>query len=54
VIVTVEDAVPSAVTPVLGDAEMLEFATAGGPATKLTPPLDKSSGLVTVNVLVSA
>jgi len=39
VIVRVEVVVPSAVTPLEGDAERVEFATTAEPATKVTLPV---------------
>lgn len=56
VIVTVEEVVPSAVTPLEGEAEMLEFAANGAPATKATVAVTpvKPLGVAMLTVLVSA
>lgn len=53
VIVSVEVAVPSAVA-LLGDPEIVEFATTGAPATKVTVPPVMTSGLTRESVFVSA
>src|SRR3712207_6756073 len=51
--VTVEVAVPSAVTPVEGEVEIVEFATTGAPATKVTEPVTapKPAGVAMLTVL---
>lgn len=56
VMVTVEDVVPSAVRPVEGDAEIVELATVGAPATKVAEvvtPL-KPAGVAILIVFASA
>lgn len=53
VMVSVEFVEPSAVT-LLGDALIVEFATTGAPAMKVTVPPVMTSGLVSESVFVSA
>jgi len=56
VIVTVEVAEPSAVTPLEGEAEIVEFATTGVPAVKVTvavTPLNPA-GVAILRVFVCA
>ena len=54
VIVTVEVVDPFAVTPELGEAEIVEFAATAVPATKLTVPSAFVNGLEIERVFVSA
>ena len=56
VIVTVELAEPSAVTPELGEAEIVEFAATGAPGIKVTVlvTVPKPAGVAMLTVLVSA
>jgi len=56
VIVTVDVVVPSAVTPLEGEAEIVEFATTGVPAPKVTVPVTpvNPAGALMLKVLVSA
>lgn len=54
VIVTVELALPLAVTLELGVAVMVEFAATGGPATNVTVPPDLTTGVWIWRVLISA
>lgn len=56
VIVTVEVVTPSAVIPVLGEAEIVEFPATGAPATKVTVPLtlENPVGEAILTVFVAA
>jgi len=56
VIVTVDVAFPSALTPLEGDAEIVEFAAIGAPATKATVPVtvENPVGEAILIVLIAA